>query len=158
MDAANGLTAATAVAGAVMAGVYLGFDTIVMPGLRRQPASAAVRSMQAINRAAVRPGFMLWFFGSAVLAVVALVVELLSGAGGAATIVRVLGDALVAVGFLVTVVVNVPRNAAVDGLDPDADATPARWRTLERGWVAGNRVRGLAALAGAVLLAASLVD
>ena len=150
------LTAVTAVAGGVTAGVYIGFDTIVMPGLRQRPAAEAVRAMQAINRSAVRPGFMVWFTGSALVAVATILVLLVSGMSPTMTVVRVAGAALVAAGFVVTAAVNVPRNNAIDALDADAATTADRWRTLERGWVHGNRVRGLAALAGAALLTGSL--
>lgn len=152
--AAAALTVGSALFGAVMAGVYVGFDVIVMPGLRRLPAPAAVRAMQRINRAAVGPGFMVFFFGSAILAVAALVVA--SIASGPDTFTRLLGNVLIASGLVTTIAINVPRNNAIDALDPDAAGTPERWSSLESGWRFGNRLRGATALAGAVALLLTL--
>lgn len=149
------LTLYSALIGAVVAGIYFSFDLMVLPALRRRPAPDAVRTMQEINRAAVTASFMVFFFGSALLAVAAIVTALI--VGGPDTIVRVFGNALIAVGFFSTIALNVPRNNAIAALDPDAPDTPARWARLERGWILGNRLRGATAFAGALGLLLSLL-
>jgi uncharacterized membrane protein len=49
---------------AVVGGFYLAFSAVVMPALRRRPAAEAVATMVAINDKAVRPPFMVLFFGT----------------------------------------------------------------------------------------------
>lgn len=153
MDAASALTFGSAFFALVLGGVYLAFDVMVMPALRRRPSAEAIAAMQEINRRALRPGFMLLFFGSALLAVAATVAELLA-ADGATSPTRVIGNALVFLAFVLTIAVNVPRNNAIEALDPAASA--GRWPALERVWSIGNRLRLAVALTGAAVLFATL--
>lgn len=102
---------------AVTGGVYLAFSAMVMPALRSRPAADAIATMQQVNLAAVRPPFMVVFFGAAASAVVVVVVEVVrargDGAVGLGTVVGVAGAALSLAGFVVTVTYNVPRNDLV---------------------------------------------
>ena len=59
------LTGATAIGSATVGGVFYGFSTFIMRGLRRLQPSAGVAAMQQINIAAVRPGLMAAMFGTA---------------------------------------------------------------------------------------------
>lgn len=157
MDAAaDSLTLAAALVGAVLAGVYFAFDVLVMPALRRRPTAEAVLAMQEINRAALRPGFQVIFFGSAVLAAAAAVLEVIT-ANSATTLTRLSGDALILAAFVITVAVNVPRNNAIAALDPHGEVTPGSWRELERGWSTANRLRTIVAFVGAAALVPTLL-
>ena len=66
---------AFAVAGAVGAGlnggVFFAFSTFVMRALARLPVSGGMSAMQAINREAPSPLFMLLLFGTGILSVAA---------------------------------------------------------------------------------------
>lgn len=74
------LTLGTALACAVVAGVFFAFSAFVMHGLARLPAAQGLVAMQSINVAAVRPVFMVVLFGTA-LACAALVVVAVVGWG-----------------------------------------------------------------------------
>ncbi|ACZ20333.1 predicted integral membrane protein [Sanguibacter keddieii DSM 10542] len=141
---------------AVTGGVYLAFSAMVMPALRSRPAADAIATMQQVNLAAVRPPFMVVFFGAAASAVVVVVVEVVrargDGAVGLGTVVGVAGAALSLAGFVVTVTYNVPRNDLVAGLDPSSAAGQARWLTLAREWTGANTLRGALSVLGAALL------
>jgi len=58
--------------------------------------------------------------------------------------------------FLLTVVYHVPRNNALDAVDPHGAEASQRWDLFVPGWTAMNHVRGLAALIAAGLLGAAL--
>jgi uncharacterized membrane protein len=157
MDAASAaLTFASAFFALALSGVYLAFDLLVMPALRTRPVAESVAAMQEVNRRALRPAFQVLFFASALLALAAGVTSGIA-AEGAVSATRVIGNALVFLGFVITVGVNVPRNNAVAALDAVGPGTAERWRALERGWSAGNRWRFAVSLAGAAMLLSTLV-
>jgi uncharacterized membrane protein len=106
--------------------------------------------MNAINTAAVRPAFMLVFLGTAVVsAVIAVVTFVLWPEEGAVELL--LGSALYLFGsFGVTVGANVPRNAALLGLEPGSAEAAGRWPAYVREWTAWNHVRTGASAAAAV--------
>ncbi|MDQ0735959.1 anthrone oxygenase family protein [Arthrobacter agilis] len=151
------ISAAVAAAGSLLtAGVYFAFAAMVMPALRPD-ARTGVAAMRAVNRWAVRPPFMILFFGTAVLSVVVLVIsllgrELLAGVGAAGYLA----------GVAITVFGNVPLN---DGLDRAAEAggsaradDEAAWAAFAGPWERLNLARAVvSALGGALLLLHVLV-
>lgn len=62
-------TAVAAVGSGIIGGVFFAFSVVVMPALRHAPTPVGVRSMQAINRAAVHPPLMIALFGTAIVCV-----------------------------------------------------------------------------------------
>lgn len=144
-------TAAAVCAGAA-GGVYVAFSAMVMPALNTRTGSEAIGAMQRINEMAVRPPFMVIFFGGAVASVVA---GAAAGTSDTYGLVRLVGAVLSLASFGVSVAVNVPLNnalARVPAGKGDVDA----WRSFERSWTRANSVRGTLALAGAAALAGSL--
>lgn len=132
------------------AGVFFGFSTFVMRGLAALPPAQGVAAMQAVNVAAMRPAFMLVIAGSAVLAAVIAVVTfvLLPDEG---TVPLLLGSALYLFGsFGVTAAANVPRNNALQELEPGTREAAAYWPTYVREWTAWNHVRTVASAAAAL--------
>lgn len=148
--------AASALLGAAVAGVYLGFSWLVMPGLVRRPDAEALAAMQSINRS-IRPPFFLLFVGSALVAVASAVAEFVAW-DGAVSVWRVAGDVLVAAHLVITAAFHIPRNTRVEALDPARPADLEEWRVIARQWTTGNHVRGLAAFVGAGILIATLLD
>jgi len=143
-----------ALGSALVAGVFYGFSTFVMPALARLPAAQGIAAMQAINVTAVTPGFMLGFMGTAVLCLAVLAAAFFGRAGGWA----VAGALLYLVGTLgVTIVANVPRNNLLAALDPAAAQAAAAWAGYQSGWNLWNHVRGAAGLAAAAALIVSLL-
>lgn len=141
----------SAVTGAASGGVYLAFSAMVLPSLRRADPAAAVRMMQRVNVAAVRPAFMLVFFGAGLSGIALVVVEAVTT--GTVHPLRVGGAALLDTSVLLTILVNVPRNNALARADATADA----WRTFDRVWAPANAVRGWLSALGAAAIVASLL-
>jgi uncharacterized membrane protein len=106
--------------------------------------------MNAINRAATTPAFMVVFVGSAVLcAVLAVVTFVLWPEGG--TVELLVGSALYLFGaFGVTAVANVPRNDTLLRMDPGSPEASGYWRTYLSEWTMWNHVRTVAAAGAAV--------
>ena len=155
MSAPELLAAASALLGASVAGVYLGFSWLVMPGLVRRPDAEALAAMQSINRS-IRPPFFLLFVGSTLVAVASAVTEFVAW-GGAVSLWRVAGDVLVASHLVITAAFHIPRNTRVEALDPARAPDLEEWRAIARQWTTGNHVRGLAAFVGAGILIATLL-
>lgn len=138
------------------AGVFFGFSAFVMRGLAALPAAQGVAAMNAINRAAVTPAFMLVFAGSAVLCVIIAVVTFVVWPDDGKTEL-LLGSALYLCGaFGITAVANVPRNEALAALEPDTPEAAAHWPVYVREWTRWNHVRTLASAAAAVIYVLAL--
>jgi uncharacterized membrane protein len=155
MSTAVVLTTIAAVLGGLTAGAFLAFSTFVVQGLDRNPAPVAVAAMQGINATAPHPLFMLPLFGGPLVGLVAAGVALAGDgdvAGGGAT----LGAAAGLVPALMTAGFHIPRNIALDRVDPDGPDTEAAWARYRREWVGGNHVRTLGALLGTVAMTLAL--
>lgn len=141
------LTVLALLACGLVAGTFYAFSSFVMRGLAALPPAQGIVAMQAINVAAPHPAFMAGFVGAAALcAIVAVVTFVLWPDPG--TVQLLLGSALYLVGsFGVTIAANIPRNDALDALDPQALESADHWRTYVREWTRWNHVRAVAALA-----------
>jgi uncharacterized membrane protein len=182
------LAAVTGVAAAVVGGVFFAFSSFVMRGLAEAGrdttggatgtgARAGIAAMQAINRAAVRPPFMVLLFGT-MLAGLAVCI-LLAVVGGGHALWWGLGGEVVYLGGVVvmTVAFHVPRNDALARLDPGGTAAEESggsgssagggsgsgsgsgsgetiddsWQRYVAEWTRGNHVRTLAGVLAGVL-------
>jgi uncharacterized membrane protein len=150
------LTALTAIGSAVVGGALYAFSSFVMPGLDRTPPATAIAAMQGINVEAPKPPFLASFVGTAVLSiacVVAGVVRLdedgapLQVAGGLLYLVGVIG---------LTGAYHIPRNDALDRVDPGSPEAEAAWRRYHGEWVRMNHVRSAAGMVAAALLIAAV--
>ncbi|MFD8719813.1 DUF1772 domain-containing protein [Streptomyces sp. NPDC059629] len=140
----------------LVAGVFCGFSAFVMRGLASLPPAQGVAAMNAINRAALTPAFMLVFAGSAVLcAIIAVVTFVLWPDEG--TVELLLGSTLHLFGsFGLTVVANVPRNEALARLEPGTAEAASYWQVYLREWTLWNHVRTLASAAAALVYVLAL--
>lgn len=137
-------------------GVLFGFSAFVMHGLAHLPVPQGIRAMQAINVSAVRPAFMTLLFGTAALCLVLLLAGLLSWDEPASPLL-VAGAALYLAGTIgLTGGYHVPRNNALDALDPDDETSAAAWAAYLRDWTRWNHVRTAAALLAAAALTLAL--
>jgi uncharacterized membrane protein len=135
----------------LMAGVFLAFSSFVMSGLARLPAPQGIAAMQSINIRAITPVFMTVFLGTAVLCALLCVLTLASKPVGAGYLLT--GSLCYVVGsFVVTVVVNVPRNNRLAEAIPGEAAAARLWTDYLRTWTAWNHVRTIASLVAAALL------
>ena len=147
----NLLTGVAAIGSATVGGVFYGFSTFIMRGLRQLPTASGTAAMQQINLTAVKPGLMAAMFGTAAACAAAAVwTGVRESSPRTAAVVA--GSVLYLVGAVgVTAAYNVPLNNTLAGLDPAAPGTDASWRDYLSRWTAGNHVRALACLAAAAL-------
>ncbi|HEV2780985.1 MAG TPA: anthrone oxygenase family protein [Actinophytocola sp.] len=151
------LTFVTALCTAIAAGVFFAFSTFIMAALRRMPAPQGIAAMQSINVTVLTPLFMIPLFGAGLLAAVLAVVGILrlgepNGAYLlAGSLVYLLGTPII------TIVYHVPRNNALDRLDPSTSDSADQWARYLREWTGGNHVRTLSSLAATGLLIAALL-
>lgn len=154
------LTTLTALAGlgcAVLGGVFVAFSILVMKALGRLPAAQGISAMQAINRAALAPVFLGLFIGTGAACLAVAVWSLFLWENGFAVWLLV-GVLLYLVGsFGLTAGYHVPRNYALDAVDPSRAEAATQWTGYLRGWTRWNHVRALASLAAATVLIVALV-
>lgn len=141
-----------AVAAGLQAGLYYGFSCGVMPGLARGDDRTFVTAMQQVNAAIVTPWFLVTFLGAPLLAALAVVLQL--GQRGPALVWAILGFVLAAATVVITMVVNVPLNDALDAAGA-SDPDQAR-AAFEAVWVRWNTVRALTSTGSLVALLATL--
>lgn len=143
-------TVAAAVGAAVSGGTLFAFSSFVMPALGRVPDAVGLRAMQAINRAAPTPSFMVVLLGTGL---VTTGVAIVGTAGGQSEVRLVIPAAvLYAATLAITIGYHVPRNDALATLDAAAAASAPLWRTYLRTWSRWNHVRTATAVGAAVLL------
>ncbi len=142
------LAAIAAVAAATNGGVFFAFSTFVMRALRDLEPRQGLIAMQSMNRAAPNPLFMTLLFGTAFLTGGLAVVGLRNlddpGAPG-----LVAGGVLYLVAVGTTVAFHVPRNEALDRLDPSDSGSARAWLDYASAWTMGNHVRTVASVAAA---------
>ena len=150
------LTIVCAIGAATAAGAFFTFSNFTMAGLRRLRPAEGAAAMQAINKAAPTPLFMLLLFGTgfACLALMAHAALHLDEAGS--TLGLIAGGIYVAGVVLTTVGYHVPRNNRLDRVDPESAEGTAYWAVYLKEWVRMNHVRTIAPLVTAVLLVVSL--
>jgi uncharacterized membrane protein len=146
-----------AVAGCgLVAGAFFAFSSFVMPALHRLPAAQGIQAMQQINITAVMPVFMLAFIGSAILCAVLAVIAVLDWGEQGAGLVFAGSLSYVIGAFILTIGYHVPRNDALENVDPQAQDAAETWASYYRQWTSMNHVRTLAALAATVCFAIAL--
>src|SRR6478735_1445602 len=141
----------------LIAGVFFGFSSFVMPALARLRSAQGVRAMQSINVVVLNPWFLGVLLGTAVvcvgLASSALGTWSAPGAG-----LRFVGSCLYLVGtILVTKCYHVPQNQALARLPAESAEAERFWPEYLAGWSAWNHVRGAAAFVAAMLLTLALL-
>ena len=153
---AETMTIICAVGAGTAAGAFFTFSTFTMEGLKRLAPAQGAAAMQAINREAPSPLFMLLLFGTGAACLVLMSFAALH-LRDASSKYQLIAGALYVVGVvLVTVGYHVPRNNMLDSLDPNSAEGVAYWATYLKEWVRMNHVRTIAPLVAAVLLTVSL--
>jgi uncharacterized membrane protein len=151
-------TLVTALGCGLVAGVWFTFSAFVMPALDRLAAAEGIAAMQSINRLAVTPPLMIAMFGTA-LACLGLAVWAVASLGESEAPLVLAAAALYLVGtIVVTIAANVPRNDALEQLDPHGVSAGDGWDRYVREWTAWNHVRLVTSLAAAALLTIALID
>jgi uncharacterized membrane protein len=121
------VTVCTAVGSGVVAGVFFGFSTFVLPALARLPAEQGIAAMQAINVAAINKWFMGAMFGTAATSLLLVIAPFLGWAGPGSGL-RLTGGLMYLFGIVVvTIAFNVPRNDALAALSASAAEAAGLW-------------------------------
>jgi uncharacterized membrane protein len=151
-----GLTVFSALGCGVMAGLFFVFSVFMMRALDRLPAAQGIAAMQSINKTIITPLFLLMFMGTAVACAVLVVVSLFRWDQPYA-IYLLIGGLLYLVGvIMLTGGYHVPRNDALDALDPNTADAASYWRYYVTNWTAWNHVRTVSSVASTVLLTIAL--
>lgn len=155
------LTVAAVLGSGIVAGVLLSFSSFMVRTLRELSAADGIRVMQSINRTIVRSPFILAFIGTTLLSGTLIifggVLAARDAEEAAAAPWLIAGGAVYLLGvFLVTALFNVPRNTALDRVDPGSADGQAVWRDYLKTWVRWNHVRTVAACASVVLFSVAL--
>ena len=145
----------SAIGSGLVAGVFFAFSTFIMRSLAKLPAPTGIAAMQSINVYAPNPLFMLALFGTAATSVAAAVVAIIDW-GEPYALYTVIGAAAYLVAIVLTAVYNVPRNNALDSIDPNDPGAAAHWERYVAEWTAANHVRTIAPLAAAILFTLAL--
>jgi uncharacterized membrane protein len=141
-----GLSLAAALGSGLIAGVFFGFSAFVIKALGRLPAPQGIAAMQSINIAVIRPLFLTVFLGPGAVGLILCLAAILGWDSPPATW-RILGSILYVVGCIaVTRIFNIPRNDALDRVEPGSAAGAEFWTEYLRTWTAWNHVRTLASL------------
>ena len=141
------LTVIAAVGAGVSGGVFFAFSTFVMKALGRLPAAEGISAMNAMNKTAPTPLFMLALFGTGVVSIVLSAVAL-RHLDQRWAVYMLTGTALYLVCLILTVVYHVPRNDALALVDPAGPGAAHAWAHYLSPWTAWNHVRTVTALAG----------
>jgi uncharacterized membrane protein len=140
----------------VMAGVFFAFSAFVMKAIVRLPPAQGIATMQSVNSAAITPAFMTALFGTAAACAALIATSILTW-HKAYTGYLLGGSGLYLAGVIgLTVAYHVPRNQALDRVEPDGTGAAQHWRRYAATWTGGNHVRAVAALAAAAALTLAL--
>ncbi len=134
------LTLVTTLGTGVAAGVFFAFSSFVMAGLGKLTDRTGLAAMQAINRQAPTPWFMAVLMGTAV-ACVGLGIWAVLHLDTRAAPYLLAGALLYLAQILLTGAYHVPRNNALDVLDPGSTASVDVWRAYLHDWTLWNHVR-----------------
>ncbi|MDH3202392.1 MAG: DUF1772 domain-containing protein [Myxococcales bacterium] len=147
---------ATALASALMGGVFFAFSSFIMPALGRIPPEDGIRAMQRINIDVLHWSFLVPFVGTPI-ACVALAAQAIWHWNEPGAIYCVVGGAVYLFGtFIVTAAGNVPLNNALAKVKADAVDAARAWDEFAIGWTRWNHVRTVASMAAAGAFAAAL--
>lgn len=142
----------------LVAGIFFAYSYSVMGALAKVPPPHGIAVMQSINVVIVNPVFLTVFIGTAVLSVVSVILELVSWSG-TGSVFAVVGAVLYIVGsIVVTGGANVPRNNALDRVDPETEDAAKYWAGFLPQWTAWNTVRMLASLLASAAFILALLD
>ena len=150
------LIAATAIACAVMGGVFFAFSSFVMRALARLPPRQGLAAMQSINIVVINPVFMTALFGTGVACAAWSVYAVMQWHGPASAFL-VGGSVSYLLGtIVVTIVGNVPLNDVLAATNPAGEDAASFWVDFVRRWIAWNHVRTISSVAAAALFLLAL--
>jgi uncharacterized membrane protein len=138
----------SAIASALVAGVFLTFSDFVMRALAKAEPAAGLEAMQIINREVFRSVFMALLLGMSALAPAFALIKM---SGPAALFIILAGSLYLSGVFAVTLLFNVPMNNRLDRQLHTSAEAQAYWQfQFYPRWTLWNHVRTIAAGASAI--------
>jgi uncharacterized membrane protein len=138
----------------LMAGVFFIFSNTMMAALAKLEPASGMAAMQSIDRTILNPLFLTIFTGSALLCALVFVT---SFGRGSSTLFFIIGSLLYIAGtFLVTMLINVPMNNALDAASPTSPEGRELWSRYLTNWTNWNHVRTVASFLATALLTVGL--
>lgn len=138
---------------ALVGGVFLAFSDFIMRSLSLTGGTGGMEAMQVINREVFRLVFMALFVGMAAMSLVIAGYGAFNLSHPAGTLILTAGLVYLVGCFGVTVVINVPMNEALAGMDLSKETTRDYWtNTYLPRWTFWNTIRTLACGLSAALL------
>jgi uncharacterized membrane protein len=151
------LTFVSAIASALVAGVFFAFSNFVMQALGRIPPEQGVAAMQSINITVINPLFMLAFMGTGAVCLALIVGAFFRWEETGSKLVLA-ASLIYLIGVIgVTMVFNVPLNDALAAVQPGTPDAAALWTRYMSEWTFWNSVRTVAPLISAALFIVALV-
>lgn len=141
---------------ALMAGLYFGFSTAVMPALARTEDRIYVTSMQRIDESILNPRFLTTFMGALVVPIVAVLLHL--GDDGRDRLPWIVaGAVLYGSTIVITGAVNIPLNQQIRAAGDVTDSSaPAVRVAFHDRWTRFNTARTVLCTAAVVALTVGL--
>ncbi len=140
----------------MMAGLFASFSSFMMKALSSLPDACGMQAMQAINRHILRPSFLVIFFGTGLLCLLAIPlawpqpeIRMTVLAAAAVYVVGCLG---------ITMAFNVPLNNQLEKTNPDTQAGRVLWNRYLSRWTRWNHLRAVATLLSTFLLVLAVFD
>lgn len=156
-DWLNILCLALGLAAALVAGVFWGFSSFIMRGLREAEPAGGIAAMQGINRTVLRSEFLVSFLVLAPASMAFAVWAAFNLDGAAQRLIIMAAIVYVSTVLLVTVFGNVPMNQRLAGLRAGSAEAADYWPSYDRVWTRWNHVRSVGAMATAGLYLASAI-
>ena len=151
------ITLLVALGSGLIAGVFFGFSSFVMPALARLEPTQGVRAMQSINVVVLNRWFLGVLLGTA-LGCGGLALSTLGSWSEPGALLRFAGSCLYLAGpILVTCCYHVPRNGALSRLSAESAEAERFWLQYVAGWNIWNHVRFASAFAASALLTLALL-
>lgn len=153
------LLGVTALACALMGGVFFAFSSFIMPALSRISIEEGIHAMQRINVDVYHWTFMSAFFLTPIACIITAVLTFRSASTDAA-IYAVIGCAAYVLGnFVVTAAGNVPLNNALAAVDVNTSEAARDWSQYISRWTRWNHVRTVASMfaAGSFVVALTTI-
>lgn len=152
----SGLCILASVGSGTVGGLLFGFSTSVMKALNRQPAPAAIATMQAINIVILNPIFLAVFMGTAAVCLATLVLGVLN-LSRAGAVWMIVGSLLYLVTtFGLTAALHVPMNDKLATTEANAPDAQQVWQDYSSRWTRWNHLRAATGIAAAGAFAMAL--
>ena len=130
----------------IVGGTFFAFSTFIMASLAETSTEGGVSAMNAINRVILRSWFMPVFIGTAILAVILVIMAIRSWNLGAGSLIVTGAVLYILASFVSTIIFNVPLNDRLATFDGKTAESATFWAVYLKDWTVWNHVRTVASL------------